>query len=410
MSNEKKKSRGPWGTGIRVGPPGLDMAGVAALLVQNPAAGFRRIQEELIDTGKFRLQDIRDLRQMFNRLADIQVPVQMPVFGEVRTIDSSAFPLLVGNLMVKAMNERHDEIETIGQELVQELDDPKKITVVANITNLDTAGKKGVPEGEDYPMISAGEEKTEIRHRRDGRRIALTMEMIEENDVAGFVELVNALEDFSRDIVEEQTLQRVTDNAGSAAAAAEPYVYRPDGAGAALFSATANTPGTRAPNGTRLTNTALVDITDMEAARSRLFSMLNNRLKRFNVPMSEVIVLVPDALRPTLATIQSSQWVPGVLGENNIWGPAGDYRPRMLSSPKLDDISTTAWYMGRPQKQFRRKWKTRMEYVTLTGNTQRFLEARIGFQARLGWDVEVGAITYEHWIQCLSGVTAPTAV
>lgn len=409
MSDEKKK-KNPWGTGLRVGSPGLDMTGVVALLERHPEAGFQKIQSELIDTGKFRLQDIKDLRQMFVRLADIQVPVQMPVFGEMRTIASSAFPLLVGNLLVKAMNERHDEVETIGQELVQELDDPKKITVVANVTNLDTAGTKGVKEGDDYPMISAGEEKTEIRYRRDGRRIALTMEMIEENNVAGFIDLVNALQDFATDLVEEQTLQRCTDNAGSAATPAEPYVYRPDGAGSALFSTTVNTPGFRAPNGTRITNNALVDITDLEAARIRLISMLNNRSRRFMVPMSQVVVLVPEALRPTLDVILASTWTPGVFGENNQWGPNGEYRPKALSSPKMDDISTTAWYMGRPQKQFKRKWKTRMEYVTLTGDTQRFLEARIGFQARLGWDVEVGSVTYEHWIQCLSGVTAPAVV
>lgn len=409
MSDEKAK-RNIWGSGIRVGPPGLDMAGVAALLERDPRAGMQRIQAELIDTGQFRLSEIKDLKQMFLRLADIQVPHEIEIMGEMRSVTSSAFPLLTGQLVVAAMNERHDELETIGQELVTDMDDPKKVSFVANITNLDTAGKKMVPEGEDYPMISAGEERAEIRHLRNGRRIALSMEMIEENDVAGFIDYVNALQDFASDIVEEQTLARVTDNSGSATAAAEPYVFRPNGAGTALFSATANLPGTRAPNGTRVTNNALVDTTDLETARLRLISMLNNRGKRFAVPMSQVLVLVPEALRPVLDSILASVWVPGVVGENNTWGPQGEYRPRAISSPKMDDISTTAWYAGRPKKQFRRKWKTRFEYVTLAGNTQKFLEARVGFQARIGWDVEIGAITYEHWIQCLSSTTAPTVV
>jgi len=73
----------------------------------------------------------------------------------------------------------------------------------------------------------------------------------------------------------------------------------------------------------------------------------------------------------------------------------------------LDDLSTTVWYLGWFEKQFKRKWKLRFEYVTLGQDTESYLRSRIAFQARLGWDVEIGATDYVYVVQCLSATTAP---
>ena len=105
------------------------------------------------------------------------------------------------------------------------------------------------------------------------------------------------------------------------------------------------------------------------------------------------------------AKILNSELVPGVENEVSNWGPRGQYRPKLLSSPKLDDISTTAWYLGAFRRQFIRKWKLRFEYVTLSGDTKDFLERRIAFQARIGWDVEIGATDYVYVVQNLSSTT-----
>jgi hypothetical protein len=80
---------------------------------------------------------------------------------------------------------------------------------------------------------------------------------------------------------------------------------------------------------------------------------------------------------------------------------------RVLSSPKLDDLSTSAWYYGAFKKQFKRKWKMRFEYVTLGENTQAYLNSQIAFQARLAWDVEIGATDYIFVIQNLAVTTSP---
>ncbi|HNR12422.1 MAG TPA: hypothetical protein PKM59_03805 [Thermodesulfobacteriota bacterium] len=359
--------------------------------------------------GELRLQDIADIKGLYQSLCDIQVPLRIEMAGAQRSIMASAFPVLTGSLVIAAMNAQYQSIETVGERLVEDIEDNKKVTSIAAVHNLDKDIEE-VKEGEDFPEISATEEKAEIRHKRNGRTLRITAEMIEENEMADIVSMVNAIPQISSDWIEEQTLKRVTDHYGSKSSASEPYVYRPDGTGTTLYSATANTPGTRAPLGTRITNNALVDETDLDAARTRLASMKNNRGKRIAIPRSMLQIVVPDALLGTLAKILNSEYVPGVENELSNWGPRGLFHipiERVVSSPKLDDLSTSAWYYGAFPQQFKRKWKLRFEYVTLGMDTQAYLNSRIAFQARIAWDCEIGATDYIYCLQCLATTTAP---
>jgi len=267
-----------------------------------------------------------------------------------------------------------------------------------------------VKERGDFPEVGVDEEKVEIRHKKNGRKITFSVESILENDLQDIVQRTNALGEIAAEWIEEQTLARVTDHYGSKSSAAEPYVYRPAGTGTALFSATANTPGTRAPLGNRITSNAFVDETDLDAARIRLATMKNNRGKRITIPRSLIQILCPDAIVGNVLKVLNSEYVPGVENEKSNWGPAGKWNipaERVVSSPKMDDLSSSAWYYGAFKKQFKRKWKMRFEYVTLGSNTQAYLNSQIAFQARLAWDVEIGAVDYIYCIQNLSASTAP---
>ena len=391
---------------VTVGGRGrMSVAEIRQAAMKDPK-GFMLKMQTAIDAGKMSLSDITDLRGMFLALSDVQVPVHVEVMGEQRSIMASAFPVLVGGLAVKGINDSYMAVPTIGQELVEDVDDNKRVSTFANVHALDKFIDR-VDEGKEFPEISASEEKMEIRSKRNGRKLSITMEAIEENNVADIVRRINALGEIASDWVEEQTLDRVCDRYGSATTPAEPYVYRPNGAGTQLYNATANNPGTRAPSGTRKTNNALVDETDLENARIVLAAMKNERGKRITIPINQCILAVPDALVATANKILNSELVPGVENEVNPWGPKGQYRPRIVSSPKLDDISTTAWYLGMFKKQFIRKWKLRYENVMLEGNTQMFLDKRIAAQMRVAWDVEIGALDYVYAVQCLSGTTPP---
>jgi len=387
---------------IQVGSrPNLDA--LRALARNNPNE-FADTIRTLADSGEMALGTFR-MRDAFAALCDIEVPARMVIAGQERAIMAGAFPLLTGGLVVAGINAAYQRVPTIGQLLVEEMEDPKKVTTIASVHALDKSQDE-VREGDAYPEIGASEEKVEIRHKRNGRTLSITAEAIEENEIADIVTRVNALGELAADWVEELTLSRVCDAKGSATTSGgAPYVYRPNGTGTAIYNSTANNPGTRAPSGTRVTNNALVDETDLDNARAVLAAMKNNAGRRIAIPMSESVLLVPDALASTAAKLLNSEYVPGVENEVNNWGPRGQWRPKLVTSPKLDDISTSAWYLGAFQRQFVRKWKLRFEYVTLSGNTKDFLERRIAFQARIGWDVEVGATDYVHVVQSLASTT-----
>jgi len=139
-------------------------------------------------------------------------------------------------------------------------------------------------------------------------------------------------------------------------------------------------------------------------------TMLNNRGKRITIPRSMIKILVPDAIVGAVMKVLNSEYVPGVENEKSNWGPAGKWTipaERVISSPKMDDLSSSAWYYGAFQKQFKRKWKMRFEYVTLGSDTQAYLNSQIAFQARLAWDVEIGAVDYIYVIQNLTATDAP---
>jgi len=394
-----------YGHGARAG---MDVPSLNASAKKKPEA-FMRKMDGLIQEGKFTLNDFAgNIKRWWDATADVVVPVQMPdAVGTMRAITTSAFPIITGTLAIKAFNDKYDLIPTIGQDLVTDFDDAKKVTTIAAIHSLGK-DKDEVKETEDFPEIGATEEKVEIRHKKNGRKITISAEMIREVDTVNIIEKLNALPEWAANWVEDLTLYRVTDHYGCASSPAAPYVYRPDGTGTTLYSATANTPGTRAPSGTRIESNALADETDLEKARIRLNAMLNASSRRINIPISQRAILVPDAVYPTLLKILNSEYVPGVENELSNWGPRGRFNiKQVISSPRLDDLSTSAWYYGDFKKQFMRKWKMRMEYVTLGQDTQAYLNAQIAFQARIALDVEVGARDYVFVVQNLSGTTAP---
>ncbi len=404
VKDKKRKTRGLV-SNVRVGGSGLDTESLRSLALQNPETFMQRAQD-LIDDGSLSWRKVTNLPRLFNALFDVKVEAQVEVIGQQRAVMASAFPLLSGGLTVAAFNAALEAVPSIGQDLVEEMDDNKKVTIIANIQTLNPDEER-VDEMVDYPEIGAGEEKYEIRHLRNGRKLTISAETIEENDVANIVRKIDKLGEIAGEMIETQTLQRVTDHFGSGTSPAEPYVLRLNGTGTQLYNATAANPGARAALGTRVTNNALVDETDLEAARVRLAAMQNERGERISIPMSQSIVLVPDAVASVIDRIRGSDMTPGVENEMNVWGARGRHQPQIRTTPKLDDLSTSAWYLGDFKKQFTRKWKLRMEFVTLGGDTQAFLNSRIAFQARIGWDVEIGATDFVYVVQSLSGTTAP---
>ncbi len=115
------------------------------------------------------------------------------------------------------------------------------------------------------------------------------------------------------------------------------------------------------------------------------------------------MMLVPDNRLERAWNIRNSGFVPGIENQKNMFGPEGLIRPTIKTSPKLDDIDTTAWYLGDFPRQFRLKTKLALEAVSVMQDPREFLISRIAFEARVAWDHEVGAIDYNRVVQNLEG-------
>lgn len=389
----------------------MDISALRALAQAHPESFVRRFND-LVEKGvdgkrerRFTLSSIPDIKSFFRAFFDLKVRTEVEIAGTRAAVDTSAFPMMVGSLTVDALNSAYDRVPTIGQELVRDADSNKKFSHFAKIQNL-VSGELEVKEGDEFPMMSAGEEFSVIGHKRKGVQLALSMELIEESDLSGFIDLVDQCGEFAAELIEEQTLSRVFDQNGSASSAKAPYAYNLNNVNTALYTTTADSPGAQAPSGTRILNNPCSTSSNLEAARVLLNKMLNTRLKRIAIPMSETLCVVPDAVLTAMLKIVRSELEPGVLNEQNNWGPQGSFRPGLVSSPKIDDISTSAWLYGAPTRQFVRKHKLRLETVSVFSDPMTYLKTREAYRSRVAWDVEVGARDYVYVIQNLSGDTS----
>lgn len=351
-----------------------------------------------------------NFRAMKDALGDLEISAKDPL-NRTRGVTTSAFPLLTSALAVVGVSEAYEAVETIGEELVTDVDDRKKQSAFAGVLSLTKDDHTRKNELEDYAQISAGEEAYHIGHLDQGLQVVIGQELLEEADLPNIAARLTMVGEIARELLEEQTLKRVTDHDGSAASGAEPYALHgpSSSAGQALFVAV-NTALSRLPStGNRITSNPLSDQANLEAARARLAGMTNSRGKRIVIPPSERVLLVPDALLLRAWSLLNSVGTPGVFNEANFFGPGGPARPRaLLSSSKLDDLSSSAWYYGAPRRQFRRKWKLRPEVSTFAGNsTEAYTSRRQAMRVRIAWDVEIGAVDYVYWLQNLSGTTAP---
>lgn len=407
LQENKGNSRGlRFRSSIVVGETKLTSHELVDYARRDPAEFARKVRG-LIEDRKLTLDSITDIRSFFNNMAGIEIPVNVEMLGQTRAITSSAFPTVMSQLMIARVNDRIASSETIGDQLVDDMEDNKKRTIIIGLTDKDN-GAKRVRELETFPEVSAGEETFEIGHNRNGRMISITKEMIEENDILNIERRLDFIADLAIDLVEERTLMKVCDVDGSGATPAAPYVLMLGGVGVPLYQ-TNNTTLTRlGASGNRIPNNALASAANLSAARQALAAMRNSRGTRIANPLEEMILLVPSALVEAAYKIINAPMTPGVENESNPWGPNGLFRPRLLWSPRLDDISPTAWYLGAFKKQFTRKWKLRYESASITQNFEEMVSKRVLMKSSFAWDCEIGATGYERVVQNLAATTPPS--
>jgi len=416
MTTDKKRGGLTVNSQFHIGP--TDAQGELAELIRCAKGGaneFMRNAAESISDGNLSWHDV-DLRAMFLATIDQQIEVRAdlgPALGQ-RTITTSAFPVLSGLLTAQLLDNPPEDVETIWQDLVTVRPTIKDTEHLVRIANSDShTGTVGGRlrdsyELDGYPLLSTGEDRVQVDTVHDGRRLAISAKVIETNDKPALIQQIDWLREWANDRREQVTLQRVFDLYGSAAAAAAPYVYRPNGSGSALYTTTTTT-HVRAPSGTRINNNALVDGTKIQAAIDVLANMRNGNGKRMSVG-TQFDLIVPHALLAAAMQITGSEMTPGTVNELSPYGPRGRYAFNILSSSKIDDFTTTDWLLAKSaRRQFVLVSRIDMEYVSMPASMQDFLRTRLGFEARIADEFEVGAADHNRVVQSLSDSTAPSA-
>ena len=330
-----------------------------------------------------RLSDVGSLRELRDVLRGVEVQTRSP------NVTTGAFPALASSLAIREVTQAYESVPTVGQELVTDIDDHKKQTFLVNLLHKDNENKK-LLEGDDYPLMSADEEKFSVGHRRNGRRMQITEETLMEIEAAGFAARLTGLGSVAADEIEELTLERVSGTS----------VLTFKGSATTLFASNNTTLPRLGTSGNLVTSNALMDASDLENARLLLAAMKNGRKKRIYIPTSRMKLLVPDALLVTADKILGSEMTPGVRNELNPWGPRGRHRPGVVSSPKLDDVSTSAWYLGDFAAQFVRKFKKRPTIAISAGTgTDAYVRCGQAMHISVSWDCEVGCRDYVYVVK-----------
>lgn len=362
-------------------------------LLNNDAGNFQKRVNDLLarkdgDKGPALKPDMISIKASYELLGDVPCREIKRVDGQLRAITTTAFAILTGSTVIAKIREAYDNVAMIGDQLVTTMGSSTAIDTIPAVLTEDSIQEVG--EGQDYKEAGATEEYVTIGHRKQGGIIRVTRETIQFDQTGTFLVRVNRLGEDAANRIEKLTLQRITDDLTGSAI----YVYKPSGTGTALYSTTARARGTN-----KKAANALVDATDLASARKLLAAMTKHNGDPINALPK--VLLIPDALVETAAKILGSELTPGTENELNPWGPRGLWRPKVISSPYLDTFTsgTSNWYLGDPQRQFIKKQVFGIETTTKGAESDAAFTADVIFQARVAFDVEVGATDYVYWIQ-----------
>lgn len=376
------------------------------------AARRRRNGEYVIDheAESMSFAGTLDMREV-RRMLDFPVTVQVPqADGRRDAITTSAFALLSSAMAVEDVNLAYEAVPTISEHMIgQEIDDNQPNTEIGGVLDFKHADPLEVPrtrpEMTAYLEVGAGEERYTALSWHDGYLRRFSQQFVDRAPSQVYSQLMD-LGTHMRELIEMRSLLKICDYYGSKSSSGYFHAMIRERAAAALFSSTANTPGTRVPSGTRILNNALADTTDLANLRAVLAGMKNSR--GFPISNKPKVILVPDALWETAWTQLKAVMQPGIFNEPNFWGPSGPMSLTLLSSPYVDLMSTTAWYAGDPKNLFVRKWALRPETAVFGGTgTEAFVTCRQAMVVRTAWDMDVAARDYVGWVQNLAGETSP---
>jgi hypothetical protein len=273
-------------------------------------------------------------------------------------VGTNLFQIVTGELIGRQVIAGYEEDSGfIGDRLATILPSRLRNQKIAGFKAL--AGPTEVPEGHPYEESTFEEKYVTTEESKQGRVLSINEELIVFDQTGEINRRARALGYYLRQERERTIVRAVTD----ADASAGKYVYRPNGAGEALYNSDGSNRNWVGAGNTTSTgfNAAvpLVDWTDIEEVLYyRATEVTDDRIDGTPRPLVAPVrqILVPENLRGTALSIVNSTEVTITNGDHQtqVANPVKGL-VEVLSSPFIDEQGGQAvndWYLGDFAKQF----------------------------------------------------------
>jgi len=273
-------------------------------------------------------------------------------------VNTSLFQVVTGELIGRKVIEGYEDTSGfIGDRLVSVMPSRVRNTKIAGFRAL--SGPTEVAEGHPYEESTFEDKSVTTKESKQGRILSINEELIAFDQTGEINRRAMALGFYLRQERERTIVRAVTDaDAGSGQ-----YVYRPNGAGEALYATDGSNRNWVGVGNTTSPDfdeaTPLVDWTDVDHVLNyRAVEVKDDRIDGTARPIVAPVkqILVPERLRGTARSIVHSTEVT-VTNDDRAMTFANPVQGlvEVLSSPFIDEQGGQAlndWYLGDFRKQF----------------------------------------------------------
>lgn len=347
----------------------MQTVGVSGLIESLGAEGFYRKVCQLLNEGELKVDDVSyyelaeacgvlpELRRLRNWTPEsTAVPALLQESNP--GVGTNLFQVVTGELIARKVIEGYeDDAGFIGDKLVTVMSSRVRGAKIAGYRAL--SGPTDVAEGHPYEESTFGEKWVSTEETKQGRILSINEELIGFDQTGEINRRAMALGFYLRQERERTIVRAVTD----ADAATGKFVYRPNGAGTALYATSgAHRNWIGAGNTTSpgfATAIPLVDWTDIDAAlHYRATEVKDDRVDGTQRPIVAPArqLLVPERLRGVARSVIHSTeiTVTNDAQETRFANPVQGLL-EVLSSPFVDEQGGQAvndWYVGDFRRQF----------------------------------------------------------
>jgi hypothetical protein len=300
------------------------------------------------------LAHLRSLRER----SPVGVPVAQLLSEANPGVGTNLFQVVTGELIGRKVIEGYeDDAGFIGERLVTVMPSQLRNTKIAGFRAL--AGPTEVHEGHPYEESTFEEKYVMTQESKQGRILSISEELIAFDQTGEINRRAMALGYYLRQERERTIVRAVTD----ADAGGGKFVYRPSGAGEALYAVDGSNRNYVGVGNTTSPDfdaaVPLVDWTDIEEVlHYRATQVKDDRIDGDGRPIVAPVrqVLVPEALRGTARSVVHATeiTVTTTEGEMRLANPIHGM-VEVLSSPFIDEQGGNAandWYLGDFKRQF----------------------------------------------------------